>query len=203
MYIFRHGETEYNRMKMMQGRSIDVSLNDEGYGQVNKFFEFYKDVPFEVVFTSDLKRSIESVAKFKELDIPHVIDPRITEVSWGINEGKAFDAEVMERFRIMIKEWKNGNYDYSIPGGESATSLKNRIQSFVEDIKQRKEKHILINTHGRALRMLVTRLLDEPIEAMEKYDHDNTGMYLFECHGEGFNLLKSNDTSHLSDEIAN
>lgn len=198
MYIFRHGETEYNRLKMMQGRSIDVSLNEQGNSQVNKFFEYYKNVPFEVVFSSDLKRSIESVARFREMDIPHVIDPRITEVSWGINEGKVLDSEVMERFRIMIKEWKNGNHDYCIPGGESATALKKRIESFVYDIKRRKEKNILINTHGRALRMLVTRLLDEPVEAMEKYEHNNTGMYLFEYDGEQITLIKENDTSHLN-----
>jgi len=198
MYIFRHGETEYNRLKMMQGRSIDVSLNEEGYGQVNKFFEYYKNVPFGVVFSSDLKRSIESVARFRELEIPHVIDPRITEVSWGVNEGKILDAEVMERFRVMIREWKNGNHDYCIPGGESATQLKTRIESFVEEIKQRKERNILINTHGRALRMLVTRLLDEPVEAMEKYEHNNTGMYLFEYDGHKVSLLKENDTSHLN-----
>jgi phosphoserine phosphatase len=198
MYIFRHGETEYNRMKMMQGRSIDISLNEEGISQVNKFFEYYKKIPFDVVFSSDLKRSMESVARFRDLDIPHVIDPRITEVSWGINEGKVLDAEIMERFRIMIQEWKNGNHDYCIPGGESANELKNRIENFVRDIKRRKEKNILINTHGRALRMLVTRLLDEPVEAMEKYEHNNTGMYLFEYDGDLITLIKENDTSHLN-----
>ncbi|MGE5355919.1 MAG: histidine phosphatase family protein [Deltaproteobacteria bacterium] len=198
MYIFRHGETEYNRMKMMQGRSIDSVLNDNGHLQVNRFFDYYKDIPFDVVYSSELKRSIQSILKFKELNIPHIIDPRITEVSWGINEGKFLDDEVMERFRIMIYEWKKGNHDYSIPGGESANSLKSRIESFIADIKESKQKNILVNTHGRALRMLIARMLGEPVEAMEKYEHHNTGMYLMEYDGYGFTMLKENDTTHLN-----
>lgn len=197
LYIFRHGETDYNREMRLQGRSIDSTLNKYGIQQVNRFFEEYRDIPFELIYSSDLMRSIQSVEAFGELKIPHIIDSRITEVSWGENEGKVLSPWVIHRFRRMVKEWQSGNHDYRIPGGESATELKNRIDSFINDLNQREEQTILISSHGRAIRMLIARLMGESVSAMEKYGHDNTGLYLLEGNSNGYELTKANDTSHL------
>jgi probable phosphoglycerate mutase len=97
----------------------------------------------------------------------------------------------------MVREWQSGNHDYRIPGGESATELKNRIDSFIDDLRQREESTILISSHGRAIRMLIARLLGESVSDMEKYGHDNTGLYLLEYNGNGYELVLANDTSHL------
>ncbi len=180
----------------MQGRSINIGLNETGKNQGDLFYEKYKDIPFGVVITSELMRSQETVHQFTK-KIPHIIDERITEISWGANEGKAMDESVKLRFKKMIHEWSNGNLDYSIPGGETGTSLSNRLQSFVEDLKKRKEKFILICTHGRALKMLITKLLNQSIDKMEKYKHSNTGLYLFKQKGESIILIEENNTEHL------
>ncbi len=198
IYIFRHGETEYNKLGIMQGRSIDLSLNDQGKIQVNKFYEFYKNIPFELVISSELKRSKESIGKFVKKGIPFKIDERITEISWGANEGQPMGEETKQRFKKMIQEWAKGNLDYCIPGGETGLSLVTRIDSFITDLKQRPEKYILINTHGRALKMLVTRMLQQDISMMEKYKHHNTGLYLFEQENDKFNLIKENNIDHLN-----
>jgi len=198
IYIFRHGETEYNKLGIMQGRSIDIGLNNQGKEQADKFHEFYKNIPFEVVISSELKRSMESIESFIKNGIIHIIDHRITEISWGANEGQPMGEDTKRRFKRMISEWANGNLDYSIPGGETGLSLVTRIDSFIKDLKQRKEKNILINTHGRALKMMITRLLEQDISMMEKYNHHNTGLYLFEQEGDKFKLLKENDIEHLN-----
>jgi len=180
----------------MQGRSIDLSLNNTGKNQAESFYKMYSHIPFEVVITSELKRSRETVRSFFD-NSPHIIDQRITEISWGANEGKPIDKAVTLRFKKMIEEWANGNLDYSIPGGETGTSLSKRLQSFIDDLKKRNEEYILVCTHGRALKMLVTKMLKQPVSAMEKYKHANTGLYLFRQEGDDFVLLKENDTSHL------
>lgn len=198
IFIFRHGETAYNKMKIMQGRSINISLSKTGKNQTDSFFEFYKNIPFELIVTSELKRSIESANAFIELNIPHIIDERITEISWGKNEGKPINDEVINRFNKMVEEWSNGNLEYSIPGGESGLSLKNRMDDFIRFLKHRSEKNILICTHGRALKMLITQLLNKPINEMEEFHHHNTGLYLIEQKNNNFNLLLENDISHLN-----
>ena len=198
IYIFRHGETAYNKKQIMQGRSINISLNKDGIEQTTNFFEFYKNIPFELIVTSELKRSIESAKGFIDLNIPHNIDERITEISWGENEGKPIDDKVIDRFNIMVEEWSKGNLEYSIPGGESGASLKNRMIDFIRFIKSRPEKTILVCTHGRALKMLITQFLNKPINEMEEFHHHNTGLYLIEQKADNFNLLMENDISHLN-----
>lgn len=197
IYIFRHGETAYNKKQIMQGRSINISLNNDGIEQTTKFFESYKSIPFELIVTSELKRSIESTKSFIDLNIPHYIDERITEISWGVNEGQPIDVKVIDRFKKMTREWSKGNLDYSIQGGETGTSLKNRMVDFIKFIKNRGEKNILVCTHGRALKMLITQFLNKPINEMEQFHHHNTGLYLIEQKANKFNLLKQNDISHL------
>ncbi|HHH52305.1 MAG TPA: histidine phosphatase family protein, partial [Bacteroidetes bacterium] len=141
--------------------------------------------------------SKESVKKFVDLGIPYIIDERITEISWGANEGQPMGEDTKLRFKKMISEWSKGNLDYSIPGGETGLSLVTRIDSFINDLKQRPEQYILVNTHGRALKMMITRLLQEDISMMEKYKHHNTGLYLFEQRDDKFTLLKENNIEHL------
>jgi len=198
VYIIRHGETEYNNLRIMQGRSIDLNLNTTGKNQTDKFFMQYKNIDFDLVISSELKRSIESVQKFIDLGIPHLIDERITEISWGANEGKPIDDEVNKRFKKLVEEWSKGNLSHAIPGGETGESLSNRMISFIDDLKQKKENTILISTHGRALKMLITRMLERNISEMENFKHSNTGLYLLEQINDKFYLIKVNDTSHLS-----
>ncbi|KAH7905637.1 histidine phosphatase superfamily [Hygrophoropsis aurantiaca] len=56
IYIVRHGETDWNRQRMIQGH-IDTELNELGLAQAGLAAEALKDVPFAQAFTSDLKRA--------------------------------------------------------------------------------------------------------------------------------------------------
>lgn len=39
LYIVRHGQTELNRLGVVQGRGMDTDLNDEGRTQASQFYE--------------------------------------------------------------------------------------------------------------------------------------------------------------------
>ena len=41
LYIIRHGETELNRLGIVQGRGVDASLNETGITQAEAFFQKY------------------------------------------------------------------------------------------------------------------------------------------------------------------
>ena len=73
IYIIRHGQTEHNAKGIVQGKGINLSLNDTGRKQASAFYEAYKHIPFEVVYTSSLIRTHESAAPFIELGIQHKI----------------------------------------------------------------------------------------------------------------------------------
>ena len=58
IYVVRHGETDWNRMRRLQGQS-DVSLNETGLEQSVLVGEALKDVPFVRAFSSDLQRALK------------------------------------------------------------------------------------------------------------------------------------------------
>ncbi len=169
IYILRHGETKFNNLQMMQGRSMDIELNEEGWKQAQRFYDWYKDTDFDVVITSDLIRSQQTVRDFIEKNnIPHAIDKRVTEISWGVNEGKKIDAKVQNDYNVMLEEWTKGNIDHSIEEGESGRELMGRIDSFIDYLKNLDAKKVLICTHGMATRMLIVRLLNLPLSIFSK-----------------------------------
>lgn len=196
LYFVRHGETEYNRLKIVQGKGINAPLNETGMEQAMAIYKKYKNLPFEVVFTSTLIRTHQTVEPFIDQVGRWVVSPAIDEIGWGVHEGKTSSPEMLENYSKMISAWKSGDLHAKLEGGESAHQLSTRLNNFLRQIVQRSEKNMLICTHGRSLRCLMCLLKGEPLAAMEKYDHHNTGVY--EVHWDGkFSIIRENDISHL------
>jgi broad specificity phosphatase PhoE len=67
IYLTRHGETEWNEKKLIQGHT-DIPLNTKGKKQAKLLGKQLKDIDFDVVFSSDLlraKNSAEIIIKEK------------------------------------------------------------------------------------------------------------------------------------------
>lgn len=199
IYIIRHGQTDYNIKQIVQGRGVNSDLNETGRLQAQLFFEQYKTVPFDTIFTSALKRIQQTVAPFLENKIPHIIRKEIDEIAWGIFEGVQHHPSLQERYYGIIESWKNGAYDNIIEGGESPNELKQRLTPFIEEIKTIEAENILVCTHGRTLRMLMCLILNKPISEMDNFQHENTCLYQFEYYDNSFSLVKANDLAHLRD----
>ncbi len=197
IFIVRHGETEYNKLRRVQGSGIDSSLNEKGRAQARAFYDFYKNEPFEVVLTSDLVRTHETAEHFIKAGLPWEQWTEIQEMSWGDHEGKESNPQMIEDYKAMIAEWERGNIDARIANGESARELAERLNKFINNLKTRTEQHILVFSHGRAMRCLVTLMKGQDLGQMENKNHHNTGLYKATFDGESFSFELENDTKHL------
>lgn len=198
LYILRHGQTEFNRLNIVQGSGIDSELNDMGYTQAKAFYEAHKHVDFDLIVTSKLRRTHQTVQGFLDKKILWEQTPDVNEISWGIHEGQPQSPAQNERYFTMISEWKSGNIDAAIEEGESARQLAERIERFIAWVKTRPEKRILVATHGRAIRCLITCLKGLPLTSMEDMEHSNTGLYVAHLQADGsWKFELENDTSHL------
>ncbi|MBK7344049.1 MAG: histidine phosphatase family protein [Saprospiraceae bacterium] len=198
IFILRHGETDLNRMGIVQGSGVDPSLNDTGIGQSTAFFHKYREHPFELVITSGLKRSQETVKPFIERPLPWIQREEINEISWGDHEGRPSKPEMIQAYDRMIDAWAKGDLAAHLPNGESASQLITRIDRFLEELQNRPERHILVCTHGRALRCLITRIRNQSVSYMESVAHANTGLYHVSWDGRVFQIHLENDISHLN-----
>ena len=83
LYLVRHGETVDNVRQIMQGQT-QGELTENGILQAREVAEDLKDVPFDAVIASDLKRSIDTARIIAE---PHQLKvlttPLLRERDWG------------------------------------------------------------------------------------------------------------------------
>jgi broad specificity phosphatase PhoE len=199
LYIIRHGETDLNKRGIVQGRGMDSDLNDKGREQSEAFYQAYKHIPFDKIYTSTLKRTHQTVQKFIDSNIPWTQYPGLDELGWGIHEGKESSLEIHSHFQHIIHQWKAGELHHKFEMGESPLEVKERQLTVLEKIiEENDDKNILICMHGRALRLFLCLLTNRSLSEMEAFPHSNTTLYKIGYDGNEFHILDFNNTSHLN-----
>lgn len=183
LYIIRHGQTDWNRARRLQGRT-DIPLNEWGRLVAELTREGLKDVTFDVAFTSPLIRAKETAELIlKDRNIPIVEDERIIEVNFGAYEGESFqlDNENLQNFFSKPEAY------YPVDGSESMESILERTRDFLSELSQNpkyQDSTILISTHGAALCGLLCN-----IKKWEKVDFWKGGLHK-NC---GFSIVEVTD----------
>jgi broad specificity phosphatase PhoE len=183
---------------IVQGSGVDSSLNETGLSQAKAFYEHFKQVKFDKVYTSALKRTKETVQGFIDLGIPYESHAGLNEISWGNKEGQKITPEEDAYYHWMLRQWQEGNTSMKIEGGESPDDVAERQRPVIEKILSHVEdKCILICMHGRAIRILLCQLLNYPLKSMDMFEHENLCLYLLNQTGTMFSVEKYNYTGHL------
>ena len=121
---FVHGTTTDNASKLCSGWKVAL-LNDLGKEQAKNLGKVSKERgdKFDVMFTSDLKRAIESSnIAFPEYE--KITDNRLRECNYGDLDGEHKSLVVYEE-----------HINESFPNGESLKDVENRIRNFVQYLK--------------------------------------------------------------------
>src|SRR6201996_9088188 len=111
LYIVRHGQTDLNKQGIVQGRGRDTDLNDEGRKQAGQFYNVYKDVAFDKIYISELKRTQQSIQPFIDLGIPYEKLSGLDELAWGIYEGQESTPTTKAAFFKIMRDWVDGRLD--------------------------------------------------------------------------------------------
>jgi broad specificity phosphatase PhoE len=198
LYIVRHGQTDLNKRGIVQGRGRDTDLNAEGRRQAFSFFSAYKHIPFDKIYISELKRTQQSIQAFIDLGIPYQKLSGLDELAWGILEGQPSTPENKAAFMKLLRGWLNGKLDSKFEGGESPNEVKERQLQALETIMSHpEEKNVLICMHGRAMRLFMCILLNQPLTNMENFPHQNLVLYKVTWDGTQYEIADFNNATHL------
>ena len=138
IYFVRHGQTDWNKIGRIQGQT-DIELNKHGEEQALVIKEKLKDIKFDKVFSSPLKRAFKTAQLICDSKI--AVDNRLKERFNGELEGKL-------KNEITIFPDFNDPQE-TLYGIESLNSFKNRIKDFIEEILNKyKDKNVLVVTHA-------------------------------------------------------
>jgi broad specificity phosphatase PhoE len=199
IYIIRHGQTDFNKLGIVQGSGVDSDINETGINQSALFYKKYEHVQFDKIYISALKRTEQTVDKFINKGIPFEKCAELNEISWGIREGQAITAEEDLYYHNMINNWISGKTDMKIEGGESPDEVAARLLVFKRKLETDIGKNILICMHGRAMRIFLSVLFNYPLRYMDGFTHSNTSLYQLFYDGKYYRIVNFDDTKHLHD----
>ena len=200
IYLTRHGETEWNIEKRLQGRG-DSPLTENGIQRAKELRDRIKNIDIDVIYSSPIKRALNTANILrgnKNIDI--VTDDRLMEMCFGDYEGKKIDIIQKENTNWDIKLIMQGNVEICSPNGENLKEVRERISKLMNKIiAENIGKSILIVTHGITLKALMYYFKDEDVNSEVMGQATLTKINIDEKNN--FYIEFKNDDSHFSIKI--
>ncbi|KAM4615357.1 fructose-2,6-bisphosphatase TIGAR B [Polymixia lowei] len=141
--LIRHGETQYNRDKLLQGQGVDTPLSEVGLRQAEAVGQYLRDFRFNNVFVSNLQRASQTAEIILRNNthcsgMEMVLDPLLRERGFGIAEGRP-----KEDLKNMANAAGQSSRDYTPPGGETLDQVRLRFKKFLKVLFLR-----MVDDHG-------------------------------------------------------
>jgi broad specificity phosphatase PhoE len=165
LFIFRHGETDWNREQRFQGHE-DVPLNDVGREQARALIAPLRRMQLDAMLSSDLSRAKETgeiVAR--ALGVPVFVDAGLREAHLGGAQGLTREEIERKLGSHAVERWKSPfvtDADFGYPGGETGRQVMERALAAMVKFFNEKEYHrIGVATHGGVIRRVMRHILGE------------------------------------------
>jgi len=155
IYLVRHGETQANRDKIIQGHQ-DTALNEKGFQQARLLGEALKKIKFyDVAFSSDLCRAVSTADEIltHHPAVKMVKQEELRERYMGELEGK----RVRKGVALIAKVDKN--FETGVAFNLRAVSWWNQ-NILGSTINGENPRNILVTTHGGFIVTLVRGLIE-------------------------------------------
>ena len=162
LYIVRHGESDWNTQKIIQGHNSKSALTEKGREQAQGLAEKLRDIHFDAVFSSDLlraKQTAEIIALEKNLAVKTT--ELLRERNFGKYEGQPWgsDNEIIEllaKYHTLTDEQKSG---IEQDGVETNEQMLSRFITFVREIAAGYiGQTVLVITHGGIIARILVHL---------------------------------------------
>ena len=159
LFLFRHGETDWNREGRLQGHT-DTPLNAAGFAQAEALSEALRSHRLDAIVSSDLLRALTTARIAAEaLKVPLFTEPLLRETNVGEAEGLLW-AEAKARFGEELSERWYADDDVAFPGGESGLMTRTRgLSALQRFVLAQPYRRIGVSTHGAMVRQLVRHAL--------------------------------------------
>jgi 2,3-bisphosphoglycerate-dependent phosphoglycerate mutase len=156
IYLFRHGQTYFNRDKRFTGRK-DSKLTPKGIEDAKVIAEKLKSKKIDVAFRTHLSRSkdtLKYVLKYHPECKTIITNDKMIERSYGKFQGLYHNTVIAKYGREKFDLWHRA-YDYPPPGGESVKMVEKRVLDFIKELvpfMKRNKVNVAISAHGNSMR---------------------------------------------------
>lgn len=218
LILVRHGETVHNVAGIAQGWN-DSALSPAGQEQVRRLAERLATMGIDAIYSSSLQRALSTARVISERTGAGIqILDDLREMNYGGWEGQSF-LDVRRKDEDVYQRWI-ADPDAPCPEGESHNDVRKRLERAFAAIRNGVaqtlpsgpsgngkgtdksvgatcgRKRVVVVTHGTAIRVAATALMDLPVMASRSFAQDNASMNVFVWRGDRFVLKVWNDTTH-------
>ena len=152
LILVRHGETEWNARKVLQGQA-DVPLSARGQAQAQALYPIVRRWQPSSAVCSDLGRAVQTAALLGWTHAQH--DARLREAHLGEWTTREV-AELKRDDGAHYQRWRDGKD--SPPGGEDFSALKARVMTAIDSLSI-SPGAVLVVTHGGVIRAALSSLI--------------------------------------------
>jgi probable phosphoglycerate mutase len=199
IYLVRHGETEWNRVRRFQGRS-DLPLNQEGKKQVRALALALQNIPLLAIYTSPLLRALETARSIKVFhpSTPLFEEESLMEMDLGEFDGMNVQ-DWAEQYPDFRKAWNENPASVKMPGGESLKDVQDRAKETLKRITRiyPSDSTICIISHNFVNLTLLCDLLKIPLNRFRELRQENAAFNVICKKGNRLYVELVNQRSHL------
>lgn len=172
IYVARHGQTDWNVQHKAQGRSVDLPLNPTGIKQAQALRDQIKTIKFDAIYTSPLKRAVETATIVAAGQCEVIRDIRLIQRSLGDAEGQVIDSWSELIAGVNTDDITADNLPHNI---EPVQKVLARVRHFLKHLKRQydDEANILIIEHGAVAKAFDWILAGHPAKDSFSANHLN------------------------------
>lgn len=197
LLITRHGQTEWNVVRRLQGTS-NSPLTEKGKRDAKRLGEALASVPIDTVYSSDLLRAQQTARLIIGDRAPVQIEPLLREIHMGAWEGRLL--KELERDEPEIYDaFTAGSAEFHPPGGESMREVWDRCVRMREKLMQDEADTILLVTHGKTQGLLLALLQGFAFGGATQV-LEGTALSRFTYENGVFHPVVIGDTSHMEEQ---
>jgi len=197
--LVRHGETDWNRSRRIQGGGSDTQLNQRGRQQAENLALRLKQEKIQAIYSSPLQRAQDTaraIAHYHQL--PVELEPSLKEIGVGELEGM-FIADVAEHLSELLIMHSQSNELPRLPGGESLTEVQQRVWHTIQRLVDRHSDGILVVVgHYFSILTAVCSVLNLPLSQIDKLRLKSGSISIITFDEQATRLTLFNDTCHLA-----
>ena len=219
LYLVRHGETEANRLKIIEGKGNGIfniykyssPLNSNGLLQAQLLGCALADVKIHHLYISHARRTFETANqicfwnKIDHMPLKKSVMGDLVEINFGVIEGLN-GQKAREKYPDLFRNYYEKPSQTVFPKGESILDAYKRISRALKKIIARHNfnEHVLIVSHGGVMALIFVYLFKLDLDNMfHAIIHNNCGLSIIEwVKQDSPKIICMNDISHLKNEYA-
>lgn len=196
LILVRHGQTICNIVETWHGWD-DCELTEVGQRQAESVAKRLHAEPVVAVYSSDSRRALQTAEAIgRDRGLVPITNPDFRERSPGDLEGKSTEWISAEYPAI----WEQREADYwgwRPPGGEHFRQVLERTLRGLDEIRAaHPEDTVVLVGHMGTVRVLISHLLDIPIEQTYEMEFPSTGVSILRFEPDRINVEVLNDGAH-------